>query len=321
MTLRLSGEHIHVPVYWLAAGPVRIVRVVDLSGERGHDGGCNLTTDRSCWTSRSLSVPGPGGFAGGFGGNSSMPAIPGLGPLGGGISTRGTTVSNRFAVPLQGGSGGGGNNVSHPGVGSGGGAGGGALLIASSESITFSSGQIQAHGGFGAGHGAGGMIRLVAPMIGGTGTLDVSSGDQNLAARLAGTIRLEAFRDELIGTFRGTSFFRDTPFDVHLPDTNIVPQPSLRVVRIGGIDVPADPRGSFDAADVVIDDNTAVTFEIEATNIPDGTLVTLLISSEEGGLQQPSATLEGNFAASAATVEATLPRGFTQFYVEANWTP
>jgi hypothetical protein len=63
-----------------------------------------------------------------------------------------------------------------PGVGGGG--GGGALLIASNTRITFGSGGLVAAqgGGFGSGAyngGSGGAIRLVAPVVAGTGTLEV----------------------------------------------------------------------------------------------------------------------------------------------------
>jgi hypothetical protein len=48
------------PIHWLATGAVVIAGVLDLNGENGHG--------HSPSVPRLMSIPGPGGFAGGFGG-------------------------------------------------------------------------------------------------------------------------------------------------------------------------------------------------------------------------------------------------------------
>lgn len=199
VTVRLRAFELnYAPVHWLASGAVDIAGTVDLNGEAGHPAGTVMN--------RSLSMPGPGGFPGGVAtldGDSPSTAGfgPGGGPVpggsgcctcsgnGGGYGTAGTswnggvmnnTYGNVFVLPLIGGSGGsGGTCISSRG----GGAGGGALLIAGSESITIN-GEIKANGGeaagsivcsgsFNGGVGSGGAIRLLAPVISGTGTVSV----------------------------------------------------------------------------------------------------------------------------------------------------
>jgi hypothetical protein len=74
--------------------------------------------------------------------------------------------------------------------------------------------------------------------------------------------------------------------------------------------------------DVTIDTPAAITLDIEAHNIPVGTMVQLTISSENGPLQTvTSSPLAGTLALSTATATATLPPGFSRFFVQATWTP
>ena len=121
---------------------------------------------------------------------------------------------------------------------------------------------------------------------------------------------------------------------MHLPDDNIIPQPTVHVVRIGGVDVLLDPTGSFEAADVVIDAEVQATVEIEAENIPAGTVLRLNFSSEEwtGVVAVDSTPLDDPFLkeecltgvgieCTKATATITLPRGFTQMYMRASWEP
>jgi hypothetical protein len=80
-------------------------------------------------------------------------------------------------IPLVGGSGGGGT-VGTPGRGGGG--GGGALLISSNVRIQHT-GRIVANGGganaSGANMGSGGAVRLVAPVVAGTGEINVNASN------------------------------------------------------------------------------------------------------------------------------------------------
>src|SRR5262249_42010072 len=71
------------PVVWLATGAVDIEGALDLSGAAGHP-----AEDPPIQSLRTPAVPGPGGYAGGVGGNTgTLPPQPGLGPGGGAAAT------------------------------------------------------------------------------------------------------------------------------------------------------------------------------------------------------------------------------------------
>src|SRR6266568_3158898 len=76
VTVRLSGNVINAPVFWLAQGDVDIEGAIELSGGKGQDGTSNPFA-------RVPSIPGSGGYAGGVGGNTTQAALPGSGPGGG----------------------------------------------------------------------------------------------------------------------------------------------------------------------------------------------------------------------------------------------
>ena len=163
VTVKFRGDIINSPVVWLAQGAVQINGTIDASGQNGFAA--------TSTTQRTFTIPGPGGFGGGYPAIGSNPPGPGLGPAGGAISGcegwsnvafNGGFTGNQFVVPLIGGSGGGGNGPTA------GGAGGGAILVARSVSIT-GTGSILARGGNHlynspvdrhSGGGAGGAIRL-----------------------------------------------------------------------------------------------------------------------------------------------------------------
>ena len=181
--LKLSEVKLHGPVYFLAQGDVTINGAIDL---RGDDSPGPTTTAAE----QIPAYAGSGGYSGGLGGihaDSNHQALPGNGPGGGAAgdinaastyAAGGAFTTNRFLVPLTGGSGGGGTNDNSQ-YGAQGGAGAGALLIASSTKITVSgnganvssgvvNGEINARGGGGASRGcggAGGAVRLVANSI------------------------------------------------------------------------------------------------------------------------------------------------------------
>ncbi len=313
VTVKLSGNVLHGPVYWLAQEAVQIDGTVDLDGAPGHAVPTSLAD-------RTLSTPGAGGYAGGLGTfNGTSAATAGNGPGGGPVScggTRGTNTSNQFLVPLIGGSGGGGSNcAANTG---GGGAGGGALLIASSTSIAVG-GTISANGGNGAsssGPGAGGAIRLTAPVISGAGSLRASTA----AGGFAGIVRLEAFQQSFSGTLAAGQVYKATPVNTFLP-SNLTPPPTVRVVRVGGVEVNPTPTGSFQIPDVTINSSSNVTVDIEAQFVPLGTVVNLKVSSENFADRSATSTpLQGTLEASTATATITFPPGFSQGYVKATWT-
>jgi hypothetical protein len=345
-TVSLSGLNYPNPLFFLAQTAVTINGTISLDGANGYAGSSQPG-------GRTSSVPGAGGYAGGVGAFGSSPAQLGGGPGGGAGGTQtgnhgqpntgcgGTFTGNSFLVPVVGGSGGGGGQIAENGPGPGGGAGGGALVIASSTSITLN-GTISANGGAsgavgtsgngGAGGGSGGAIRLVAPIIAGSGaTLSALGGGPLTGGSCSqqggnGLIRMEAFQNTLVfqnainpGSSAALVIF-SSPFGVFLPST---PPPSLQVTGVGGVPVPSSPTGSFTIPDVIVNSSSPLVFNIQASNIPVTTpvTVTLILLSENGPDQILTSTpLSGTLASSTATASATLPSGYSRGYVKATWT-
>jgi hypothetical protein len=214
---------LNTPVYLLAQSNIVINGIIDVSGQAGATNGSFPT------------IPGPGGFAGGAGGNPSagIPAGYGQGPgFGGGNTSQasggsfgtvggqtgyqnGTTYGNLLLVPLIGGSGGGGiTGTVNTIPGASGGAGGGALILASSTSVV-ETGNILARGGSGfydqnnfSGCGSGGGVRIVAPLVSLSGTIDVSGGTNSVNAAYGGNGRVRfdtasAINANVIGNGQG----------------------------------------------------------------------------------------------------------------------
>jgi hypothetical protein len=334
VTVRLTARRVNAPVFWLASGAAQIDGSIDLNGEDGP----NLASSS---VGRLPSLPGSGGYGGGIGGNKTSPAQPGGGPGGGAVNfpgqfqlgangSGGARTATAFLIPLIGGSGGAGGQLAGdvPPFGASGGAGGGALLIASSVSITVN-GTIVADGGKGGvgaspgvnigfgGGGSGGAIRLAAPIISGTGTLRTQGGTAPSSGD-AGGIRLEAFQRNFTGSTNPPHVVA-SPFGLFLP-TASSGSSSIRAVKVNGIPVPPNPTGSFEMPDVTINETAAVIVEIEARNIPPGTIVQLYVFSENGPDPDKvinSTPLDGTLTQSTATATVMLPPGF----VRAAWTP
>jgi hypothetical protein len=199
--LRFNRNALNTPVFVLATGDVTIAGEIDVSGSAGS----NTAAGRG----------GPGGFDGGTPGSAGTPPGDGHGPGAGGggangqetdgaghgayanpisglgQSTRhGSPYGSALLVPIMGGSGGGGA-AGTPGHGGGG--GGGAILIASNTRIHLT-GRITANGGSWSGNsfngGSGGAVRLVAPVVSGTGVLLVL-GSQGFGGNGHGRIRVD----------------------------------------------------------------------------------------------------------------------------------
>jgi hypothetical protein len=347
-TLRLTGDKVNRPLYWLASGNVVIAGTLDLSGAAGIP---NPNADLD--VRRQQAVPGPGGFTGGAGGRTVAPLVPtpGEGPGGGsgGVPNTcgqfgnfqcgrgGSFVGNRFLVPLIGGSGGeGGYAASSTAIGPNGGAGGGAILIASSTEVAVN-GQILATGGRGGdggqsfqngGGGSGGAIRLVAPRITGSGRLEVHGlhwgnfpGNSPVVGG-SGWIRLEANQISSTLNFspQANAVTRGAP---GAPST-LRPVSSIRVTAVDGKALLPNPTGGFQLPDVSIDKNTPVNVEIEGSGIPDGTVVTLQIYPEAPIdpltiVLTTQATLSGTLARTTATATIMFPYGFSRGFVRATW--
>jgi hypothetical protein len=318
-TLKLSGAAFPGPLYFLAQGAVTVGGTIDLSGQSG-----SVPTTPAQRTGPT--IPGPGGYGGGAASFAGNPALPGLGPAGGGAngncnySGQGAGFTgNQFLVPLVGGSGGGGSAGS-------GGAGGGALLIASSVSITVT-GTITANGGSGAsgsGGGAGGGVRLVAPTIAGIGAITAtggvgSSGNSGYGCTGAnGIVRLESLQNTFTGSTSGNLYLAN-PFSLFIPASTA--QPSLMVTSIGGVPVPSNPTGSFVVPDAVVNSTSPLTVNIQASNIPLGTIPTIYFSTENFPDQKIAANagLAGTLASSTTTATVTLNPGYSIGFITATW--
>jgi hypothetical protein len=265
----------------------------------------------------SLGVNGVGG-GGGFlvAGAASNNSPPNPGGAGYGTSP---------LVPLVGGSGGGGGSAPAGHTGGGGGGGGGAILVASSTGITFSAGTILAKGGLGVatspvvqvpgpgsgGGGSGGAVRLVAPSITGTGTINASGGlstaGPGISAGSAGRVRLEAFTNTAAITYAATpltAISTSTPLPALLATA-----PSLRITAIDGVTVPASPSGAFATPDAILPVGTVnpVEITVSGSNIPPGTAVTISVSGQVGVATSTTATLTGTLASSSASASVTVP--------------
>lgn len=190
-TLRFQRNALNTPVTLLAQGDVTIQGVIDVSG-----GSAPVSPPIG-------GVGGPGGFDGGKPGfGAEFGPGDGYGPGGGGggvdIVNRGdgagagaygtarvgperngAPYGSPLLIPLMGGSGGGGI-AGQPGRGGGG--GGGAILIASNTRIEIgAAGVVRSNGGDRQGStvnaGSGGAIRLLAPIVSGTGLVNVLGGN------------------------------------------------------------------------------------------------------------------------------------------------
>lgn len=332
VTVKFSGQMINASIYWLASGAVQIAGTIDLSGEPEY-------VDAQLPVNRKPSTPGAGGYPGGIGSFTGSPAQPGRGPGGGPISSiciggaghasvgagsttcRGAAYGNNYLVPLLGGSGGAGR----PDRNSGGGAGGGAILIASTSSITIN-GAIRANGGYqgrneSGGGGSGGAIRLVTPTLTGSGRIEALGCLPCSAGRggANGRVRLEAFQYNLTGmTIDPPPIYR-TPIPLFLPEH---PPASVRVVSIANSATPQVAANDFATPDVTINASGPATVTIEARYVPLGSVVTLVLISEERTDQVVTSTpLVGVFERSTATVTVTIPTGHSRMYVYTKWTP
>ena len=249
-TLKFAPNALNTPVYLLATGEVIIAGTIDVSGKQALGRGAG-------------GAGGPGGFAGGNGGPPGAKGSAGLGPGGGrqGTHVEGYRGAYRFAIettaatatygnsllmPLVGGSGGSGSGSPEvpAGQGAGGGGGGGAVLIASNTRIVFPAptgsifGKVIADGGdvftlsylyaWSSGAGSGGAIRMIGPVITGSGDFSV-----RCQGRTNGRFRIDAFDS--------------TNFSIHSGDTPeavgavmIVfpsPLPKLSVVATAGTNI------------------------------------------------------------------------------------
>ncbi len=324
VTVRFIRNAANTPVYLLATGTINIAGNIRVDGELG--------------TATTGGRGGPGGFDGGLAGIAGSLPGDGLGPGAGrgalittnagrgiygvSISTNhfnvpqrlrpgsdGSIYGSQLLMPLVGGSGGGGL------PGSGGGGGGGAILIASSVAIT-NAGTVSASGAGSRDQcGSGGAIRMVAPLIAGTGSLDVSGGT---TFENAGRIRcdlIERQRFALSFSPQNAPVTASEAFMVTFPP-NI---PSLRLVSVAGVLVPPGAPAGFTVT-LPFNAPAVQPIVLEASDFGVEVPVSVRLTPASGNAPPPIPETINNVGPGSAqiTVNATFPPNVPVF-VEA-WT-
>jgi hypothetical protein len=193
-TLTFKRNALNTPVYLLSQGDIVVSGLIDVSGSAapgsppiggaggpgGFDGGKPGFGPESAPGDGYGPGAGGGGTTG-FGAESAGGGgygSPGAIAIPPGSARRGGTYGSPLLIPLIGGSGAGGDTGT---PGRGGAGGGGAILLASNTKIRLLAGSsLHALGGSWAGRagtaGSGGAVRLLAPRIEGSGTVNVSGG-------------------------------------------------------------------------------------------------------------------------------------------------
>lgn len=343
-TVRLRTTHLPEgrPVVWLASGAVSIAGILDLDGVNGHNWDAsfdNAHAGAGGYTGGVGNAPGTAGQSGNGPGGGEAPTAGG--PWGanaghailGAINTQtggGSVYGNVHLRPMVGGSGGGGSLIWQGRVGAGGGGGGGALVVASSALIDLpgtvrarggNGGARKDDGGTGGGGGSGGSIRLIAPTVQGSGVISVAGGFANVGTQAGhGRVRVESYKTPTMPTVTpGQALARSAPSAIFLAAT----APLVKVVRVAGVAVAADPTGSFVVPDVAITSAGSVTVELEARNVPAGTVLSLTFQPENASQFTASSTplSAGAGGVLTATASAVFQGGFTRVFVRANWTP
>jgi hypothetical protein len=215
---------------------------------------------------------------------------------------------------LTGGSGGGGGSSSDTVNGGNGGGGGGAIMIASSRDILLN-GVIRANGGLNewsgasvGGRGAGGAILLRADRVTGPGSLEAFGGQNN---NPNGRIRVESYMRTLTGGQIPTAVvgLPAAPGELNLVGT-------LNIISVDGANVVQPPSGNLQTPDVVFSDAGAVVVIVQATGIPNGTPVTLQITTATAVIRSTPVNLVGG----TATFNVTVPAGVGTLLATAQFT-
>ncbi|MCU0779915.1 MAG: hypothetical protein MUF04_02305 [Akkermansiaceae bacterium] len=279
-TVTFKNHASRAPVVWLVNGNVTIAGTVSLDGQG--------------WMyAPLLAEPGPGGFRGGNGYYSAyVGASAGFG-IGAGSSAgngagygqqaNGPSYGNPSLIPLVGGSGGGGwyNRAN------GGGGGGGAILIAATGTVSCS-GTIRSNGGnsdgtnsYGwCGAGSGGGIRVICDTVVGQGVINAIGGVGSNSPGSVGRIRIERI-------------VNNNALQI-VPDPSIVPltagstallwpptgAPEVKIVSVGNVNAPADPRASFGSAgaDVALPQTSSTQAIIETKNVEQASVVKVRVT-------------------------------------------
>ncbi len=341
VVLRLLPNADNTPAYLLASGDVVIEGVIDAAPSRHaiQLGDGSVTRDLLVVGN----VGGPGGHAGGsvghFDGGLERRSSAGLGPagglgatpgvqdaLGGGSAVRGATAVDGCRAPapaparadaylLTGGSGGGGDPVVGNLNGAGG-AGGGALTIATSGTLTITGlvtvGSYRSDANTYVATGGGGSLRLVGERLVGppgsiiAGVVPTFGTACGLGGR--GFIRLEAFSfaGGLDAAADATSLPGPAlPFDE-------ADRPILHIVSVDARPATPTPTGEHPHLypGATLAPETPVIVELEARNVPVGSVATVVVNMIGAAPAQFQSTpLQGDLSRSTARATIQVPRG------------
>lgn len=329
VTVTFTNHPSRAPVVWLVDGDATIDGTVNLNGQNYHS------------TAGVAGEPGPGGFRGGYHYESvSLVGSAGFGP--GGPLSRETSSTRRDGsyatvglnggpiygnvriLPLIGGSGGAGGSWIYNGHYTyyTGGGGGGAILLVVNGSLILNGiiaargGAAFNYGGWYCGTGSGGAVRLVADAFGGevSGAVSVEARDSSAAK---GRIRLEA--NSVTGDVR---FYPQT--DVVAPDDPVLiwppdAAPSVKVLSIGELDTPDDPRANLEVgqSDVVVEYSETASIVLQTQNVDtvNGTVQVRVLRKSGNAFFVDAVFDSGNQLIGTWVAETTLPAGF--FTVQA----
>lgn len=301
-TVTFKNHVSRAPVVWLVGSTVPGVGVgnVTIDGTVKLDG-----ESANAVAPPKLAGPGPGGFRGGssnysgvnmrgsgFGFGGSLPGVNTYGHAGnasfGTVGQGGAAVyGNPSLVPLIGGSGAGGG-LDEARVG---GAGGGAILIAAtgqcsvSGMLSANGGSMSYNGGYNdSGAGSGGGIRLICDSFSGTGSL-AASGGGNTDGTISGHGRIRLERVTNTNTI--SVFPAPSVVDLAAGTTALLwppaGAPEVKIISLGGVNAPADPKSGFGTigADVSLPTATTTACVIETTNVEVGAQVKVRITPRD----------------------------------------
>src|SRR5205823_5348700 len=96
--------------------------------------------------------------------------------------------------------------------------------------------------------------------------------------------------------------------------------PTLRVVSVNSVPVPPSPGGYYSIPDITLITANPIPIEIEARNIPVGTIVKVNVFSDAAGESIIDSTpLAGTSSLSTATATVPPHPGFTRLSIRAVW--
>ena len=215
--------------------------------------------------------------------------------------------------------------------GGNGGGGGGVILIASSRDITLN-GTVRANGGIlgsnqfssgtGGGYGSGGAVKFVCDRVLGSGVIETKGGNGVSSGTGGGYVRLEAYLRPFFdaGQVQAASVSTAVP----VQSMNYGNPATLVITSVDGEGVANPPSGSFASPDVVFSESGDVDIVVTATNVPDGTPVTVKIVHSTGTINLPAGgDPDVTLSSGTATFTATAPEGFgtIQAFAEYDITP